>query len=58
MKPIALLVSWWNPSTKEEGYDWETPQEKIISNHTTREEALANRPAGYIHLDVDGWTQI
>lgn len=55
---IALLTFWWNPSTKEEGYDWETTSERTISTHGTREEALANRPTGFIHLDVDGWTQI
>lgn len=55
---IALLTYWWNPTTGENGYIWETTREQVISEHGTREEALANRPDGYQHLDCDGWKEI
>jgi hypothetical protein len=54
---IALLVPWWVPGTDTKGWNWETPNEKTISAHASREDALKNRPTGYKHLD-DGWKQI
>jgi len=58
MTKIALLIPWWKPGTDEEGYVWETPSERKLSgSFETREQALANRPAGYACMD-DGWHQI
>jgi hypothetical protein len=54
---IALLVPWWVPGTDTKGWNWETPNEKTISTHASREDALKNRPDGYRHLD-DGWNAI
>jgi hypothetical protein len=50
-KPAALLI----PFTKfngEDGFAWETPNEKKLSDDfRTREQALQNRPEGYRYYD-------
>jgi hypothetical protein len=56
-KTIALLIPWWVPGTDTKGWNWETPNEKTISTHASREDAIANKPDGYRHLD-DGWNAI
>jgi len=55
---IALLIGFWFPATGKGGYVWQSPNEKDLSpEFGTREQALANRPKGYNHLD-DGWNKI
>jgi hypothetical protein len=53
-QPTALLMPF-SKAGKTVAYQWETPGEKVLSGEfATREEAIANRPAGHEHLD-DGY---
>lgn len=57
-KKIALLIPAHNTITDKWFYVWETPSERTISKeYDSRQEAINNRPEGYIYKD-DGWNNI
>jgi hypothetical protein len=53
----ALLIPFLT-ITGREGWQWVSPCEKDLSpEFDTRDEALSNRPEGFLSLD-DGWQKI
>jgi|WetSurMetagenome_2_1015567.scaffolds.fasta_scaffold80519_2 hypothetical protein len=55
---IALLIPFHNTITKANGWCWQTPSGIDLSiDFFEREDALGNRPNGYLCMD-DGWGKL
>lgn len=50
----ATLVYWYNVNDPAvNGYVWQNSREQdITASYATHDEALANAPAGYKHIDI------